>query len=114
MHGNYAEQEIRRIGKERRRIDQGGNRGGLLKVHFPSAILGKLPVERNQMGKFGIIGSRNMMVGKMLFLRKFVFEFAGQLGHIRCFTKGLDLLFGGIHVHAHVLAEVLQHLKDCC
>jgi hypothetical protein len=30
-----------------------------------------------------------------------------------CFGKRLNLLLRGFHVYAHVLAEFLQHLKDC-
>ena len=33
--------------------------------------------------------------------------------HVRCFAKRLNLLPGGVYVHAHVLAEFLQHLKNC-
>ena len=47
-----------------------------------------------------------------LSLRKFLFEFTGQLVHIRRFTKRPDLLFGGVYIHAHLLAEFLQHLKN--
>src|SRR6202049_4607997 len=47
-----------------------------------------------------------------LFLRKFVLEFNGQLVYVGGLTKCLNLLVGGIHVHPHVLAEFLQHLKD--
>src|SRR5260370_36299449 len=46
-----------------------------------------------------------------LFLRKFVFEFTGQLIHICRFTERLNLLPGGIDVHTHVLAQFLQRLK---
>jgi hypothetical protein len=49
-----------------------------------------------------------------LFLRKFVVEFTGQLVCVRCFAKRLNLALGGIHIHAQVQADFLQHLKDSC
>jgi hypothetical protein len=56
-------------------------------------------------------GTRNIRRGTMqsgwLFLRKFFFEFTGELVYICCLTKRLNLLLGGIHVHAHMLAEFL-------
>ena len=47
-----------------------------------------------------------------LFLGKFVFELTSQLVYVRRFTKRLNLLLRGVHVHSHVLAKFLQHLKD--
>src|ERR1039458_5238956 len=49
---------------------------------------------------------------RSLFLRKFVFEFTGQLVYVCRLAERLNLLLRGVDVHAHVLAQFLQHLKD--
>src|ERR1039457_292094 len=49
--------------------------------------------------------------GRRLFLRQFVFKFTCELGYVGSFAKGLDFLLGGIHIHARMLAEFLQHLQ---
>ena len=51
---------------------------------------------------------------RYLFLREFFFEFTGQLMYVGCFAERLNFLFGRAHIHAHVLAEFLQHLKNGC
>jgi hypothetical protein len=72
----------------------------------PIEVLGRIGGGREvSLPVFGASTMRFKPAG--LFLRKFVFEFTGQLVYVSCFTKRLNLPLGGIYVHAYVLAEFL-------
>ena len=65
------------------------------------------PIRWRQGGKAAPATSQVATATPHLFSREFFLQFTGELVHIRCLTKRLNRLRGGVYVDANMLAELL-------